>query len=101
MKPVGLWFLLVCLVISGPLARAGTVRVAVSSNFAGTLRDLAGSFEQQALQLRDTPAAQVMVRLKAGEADLLARVTRKSAMALELAPGKTVFAQVKSVALLG
>jgi len=47
MKPVGLWFLLVCLVITGPLARAGTVRVAVSSNFAGTLRDLAGPFEQQ------------------------------------------------------
>ncbi len=52
-------------------------------------------------EMYDQDAAQVMVRLKAGEADLLARVTRKSATALELAPGKTVFAQVKSVALLG
>ena len=44
--------------------------------------------------------AQVMVRLKLGTATLLARVTRKSAEALDLAPGAAVYAQVKSVALL-
>jgi molybdate transport system ATP-binding protein len=52
-------------------------------------------------QLLEQNAAQVIVCLKAGDASLLARVTRKSAAALELAPGKAVFAQVKSVALLG
>jgi molybdate transport system ATP-binding protein len=41
-----------------------------------------------------------MVALDAGGARLLARVTRKSADALQLAPGKAVFAQVKGVALL-
>ena len=35
-----------------------------------------------------------------GDARLLARVTKKSAYALQLAPGKAVFAQVKGVALL-
>jgi molybdate transport system ATP-binding protein len=44
--------------------------------------------------------AQVTVRLVAGSVPLLSRITRKSAEALELAPGKAVHAQVKSVALL-
>ena len=52
-------------------------------------------------KLSEESPAQVMVRLKVGDAKLLARVTRKSAAALELSPGKKVFAQVKSVALLG
>ena len=38
--------------------------------------------------------------LDAGGAALLARVTRKSARALALAPGRRVFAQVKGVAVL-
>jgi molybdate transport system ATP-binding protein len=45
-------------------------------------------------------SAQVMVRLRVGGSLLLARITSKSAMALDLQPGKGVFAQVKSVALL-
>jgi ABC-type molybdate transport system ATPase subunit len=32
---------------------------------------------------------------------VLARITRKSASLLDLVPGKPVYAQVKSVALLG
>jgi molybdate transport system ATP-binding protein len=44
---------------------------------------------------------QLLVQLDAAGTTLLARVTRKSADALKLAPGKLVFAQVKSVALLG
>jgi molybdate transport system ATP-binding protein len=44
--------------------------------------------------------AQVMVRLKAGGVPMLARVTRKSASLLDLKPGKELYAQVKSVALL-
>lgn len=44
--------------------------------------------------------AQVMVNLDAGGVSILARVTRKSAMALDLEPGRRVYAQVKSAALL-
>lgn len=44
--------------------------------------------------------AQVMVRLLIQGVPLLARITRKSASILALEPGKQVFAQVKSVALL-
>jgi len=52
-------------------------------------------------QLSEEGSAQVMVRLRVGKAGLLARVTRKSAATLDLQPGKPVFAQIKSVALLG
>lgn len=44
--------------------------------------------------------AQMMVRLTAGSVPLLARVTRKSAALLDLKPGREVYAQAKSVALL-
>ena len=49
-----------------------------------------------------TPAgdAQMMLKLMSGDATLLARVTRKSASLLDLKPGKLVYAQAKSVALL-
>ena len=57
--------------------------------FAATVDDLA-----------ETGPAQVLVRLDIGGIPLLARITRKSAGALEIAPGKPVYAQVKAVALL-
>jgi len=41
------WFLVLFLFTAGPVVHADTVRVAVASNFADTLRALAGSFEQQ------------------------------------------------------
>jgi molybdate transport system ATP-binding protein len=44
--------------------------------------------------------ARVMVRLKAGGVPLLSRVTRKSSTLLDLQRGKSLYAQVKSVALL-
>jgi molybdate transport system ATP-binding protein len=44
--------------------------------------------------------AQVLVKLTVGEVELLSRITRKSASLLELAPGRQVYAQVKSVALM-
>lgn len=44
--------------------------------------------------------AQVTVRLVMKGIPLLARITRKSAAVLELTPGKQVYAQAKSVALL-
>ena len=50
----------------------------------------------------DTHPSQVLVRLRTqgGTSALLARVTRRSAQALALAPGQAVWAMVKSVALL-
>ncbi|MEI8324705.1 MAG: TOBE domain-containing protein, partial [Betaproteobacteria bacterium] len=48
----------------------------------------------------DSPG-QAMVRLDVGGATLLARVSAKSAHALQLAPGKCVYAQIKGVAILG
>ena len=50
----------------------------------------------------DAHPSQVLVRLRTreGGSALLARVTRRSAQALALAPGKAVWAMVKSVALL-
>ncbi len=50
--------------------------------------------------LAEDDKAKVMVRLMLGKQPLLCRVTRKSAADLELVPGKKVFVQVKSVALL-
>ena len=47
----------------------------------------------------DDPA-HVIVRLDAGGAQLLARITRRSRDLLGIAPGKPVWAQVKTVALL-
>ena len=44
--------------------------------------------------------AQTLVALDLGGSTLLARVTRKSADALRLAPGQALFAQVKGVAVL-
>jgi molybdate transport system ATP-binding protein len=46
-------------------------------------------------------AGQVMVMLDVGGCSLLARLTTRSARALALAPGLTVFAQIKGVAILG
>jgi molybdate transport system ATP-binding protein len=49
---------------------------------------------------QDSPG-QLMVGLDAGGSALLARITQKSAQALQLQPGSRVFAQVKGVAVLG
>ena len=50
--------------------------------------------------LADDGPAQMLVALEAGGVPLLARVTRKSAQLLALAPGQPVFAQIKGVAVL-
>jgi len=51
-------------------------------------------------ELVDEGPAQVMVKLSAKGIPFLSRITRKSARVLELEPGKRVFAQIKTVALL-
>ncbi len=52
---------------------------------AATVIDLSG----------DVDAAQTLVRLQVGEAVLLARITRRAAAQLALAPGRAVFAQIR------
>jgi molybdate transport system ATP-binding protein len=49
----------------------------------------------------DAHPALALVRLEAGASPLLARLTRRSARHLDLAPGKAVYAQIKAVALIG
>jgi len=56
-------------------------------------------FPARVLDVADDTPSQVMVRLDAAGAVLLARITRKSAAALGLERGARVYAQVKSVAL--
>jgi molybdate transport system ATP-binding protein len=53
------------------------------------------------VDLADDGPAQVIVCLDAAGTSLLARITRKSAHLLRLSPGMEVYAQVKSVALMG
>ncbi len=50
--------------------------------------------------LSDDNPGQVMVALDAGGVRILARVTRKSIATLQLEPGRAVYAQIKSVAVL-
>jgi molybdate transport system ATP-binding protein len=52
------------------------------------------------VDLRDDALGQVMVALAMGDSRLLCRVTRKSADALGLCPGKDIYAQVKGVAIV-
>ncbi len=51
------------------------------------------------IELADDAPGQVLVKLKLEDSVLLARITRKSAHALNLQPGMRVVAQVKSVAV--
>ncbi len=54
------------------------------------------------LDLQDeNDPAQTLVRLEAGSEPLLARITRRSAVQLGIAPGMLLYAQIKSVALMG
>ena len=43
----------------------------------------------------------VLVQLRVGQLTLLARLTRRSAHRLDLAPGRVIWAQIKAVALIG
>jgi molybdate transport system ATP-binding protein len=57
-------------------------------------------FPARVEELIEENPAQMTVRLDAAGVKILSRITRKSAQGLELVPGKQVYAQVKSVALL-
>jgi molybdate transport system ATP-binding protein len=54
------------------------------------------------IELADEPhPGLTLVKVLVGDSPLIARVTRRSACALELGPGQAVWVQVKSVALVG
>ena len=59
---------------------------------------LSATVEQMA---DDYHPALALLRLRLGESPLLARLTRRSAAALQLAPGQSVWVQIKAVALIG
>lgn len=51
--------------------------------------------------VEDAHPALALVKLRVGESPLLARLTRRSAHALEIAPGQLLYVQIKAVALVG
>jgi len=94
-------------VVHAPLPEGRRVRLAIQARDVslalqrqedGSILNLLPVRVQEIAATED--AAQVMVRMDAGGMPLLARITRYSADRLELAPGKSAWAQVKAVSLL-
>ncbi|MDH5472143.1 MAG: molybdenum ABC transporter ATP-binding protein [Gammaproteobacteria bacterium] len=89
-----------------PLAIGTKVRLRVAARDVSlTLAHQSGTsilniFPATVDELIPEGTAQISVRIMVGGIPMLARVTRKSAEILQLQPGKVVFAQAKSVALL-
>jgi len=87
-----------------PLGRHARVRI-LARDVSLTLEHQSGTsilniFPAIVDALVDDGPAQMLVRLDLQGSALLARVTRRSAQALRLHPGKALFAQVKTVALV-
>jgi molybdate transport system ATP-binding protein len=78
---------------------ARDVSLALEKAEGTSISNLLGARVEQ-LVAADTPA-HVLVRLDAQGTPLLARITRRSADQLGVVPGKTLWAQIKTVALLG
>ena len=72
------------------LTRAPQTGTSIGNQLRGTIEAIA----------EDDHPALALVRVRVGSAPLVARLTRRSAHALELVPGMSVWAQVKSVALM-
>jgi molybdate transport system ATP-binding protein len=73
------------------IALAPVTGVSIQNCLPATVEQMAGDYH---------PALSLL-RLRVGESPLLARLTRRSAAVLELAPGKPVWVQIKAVALIG
>ena len=56
-------------------------------------------FKAKITEIEDNTSPRQLIRLQIGQQFLLARLTRKSIVTLELGIGDTVYAQIKSVAL--
>ena len=72
------------------LASAPQAGSSIGNQLAGTVEAIAD----------DEHPALALVRVRVGAVPLVARLTRRSAHALQLAPGQPVWAQVKTVALM-
>ena len=72
------------------LTRSPQTGTSIGNQLRGTVEAIAD----------DTHPALALVRVRVGAVALVARLTRRSAHALELTPGMAVWAQVKSVALM-
>ena len=77
------------------LARDVSLTLARQSNTS-----ILNIFPVRVEELIEESPAQMTVRLDAAGVPVLSRITRKSAETLELIPGKQVYAQIKTVALL-
>jgi len=72
------------------LVREPHVGTSIGNQLPGTVEAIAD----------DEHPALALVRVRVGRLALLARLTRRSAHALALAPGMPIWAQVKTVALM-
>lgn len=94
------------IVLPGHLGEAGkVVRLRVNANDISLCRDVG---EQTTIlnrldvvieEIQDGDGPSQLIRLKAGEDRLLARVTRRSVESLSIAPGEQMTAQLKAVAI--
>ncbi|MEA3276909.1 MAG: molybdenum ABC transporter ATP-binding protein [Pseudomonadota bacterium] len=87
-----------------PLGQSVRLRI-LARDVSLTLEPQSGTsilniFPAKVVELDDEDAAQITVRLEVGGVLILSRITRKSASLLGLQTGKTVYAQIKSVAVL-
>jgi len=73
------------------LTRAPQSGTSIGNQLPGTVEAIAD----------DEHPSQALVRVRVGASPVVARLTRRSVHALELAPGLPVWAQVKTVALAG
>jgi len=96
-----------CLQTAPPRAAGSSVRLRVlARDVSVTLTQALGTTSILNIvpavvrELAADGAAQILVRLDANGAPLLARITRKSADSLALAPDAAVYAQIKGVAVL-
>ena len=89
--------------IAGAAGRSLRVRIAAQDVILSRERPVGLSalniLPCKVVALHDGQGPGVLVRLAVGDEHILARVTRRSAQALELAPGVTVHAVLKSVAV--
>ena len=95
------------LVVQEGLAEGSKVRLRIAArDVSVTLSEpgdtsILNRFPATIVAIEPTGDSQVTIRLRVGDAAMLARITHKSATELALEPGKNVYAQVKSVALFG
>jgi molybdate transport system ATP-binding protein len=91
---------------SVPRARGSLVRVRIQARDVSLARSpqhdssILNTLSARIVGLEEQAPGRVLARLDAGGSALLARLTKKSADLLQLATGQSIYAQLKSVALL-